>query len=303
MEMYTSLEEKRIDLYNSFKVEKKKSNYFIIGFVVAFLFIVIGVVTQFDIFSFIGILIGIVSGICLIIFQTKAYKYKTIFDNYIKDEFVDKVLSEHFEESHFSPKGHIPVQKVNSIGLVSKPDRFNGEDLITGKYKGINFAVSDLTLTQVIVVNNGKTTYTQYIDFFKGRWYVYKFPKNFRETIKIVESSNGVNTRGLKKYETEMIDFNKKFSIFSSDERFFYYLMNPYLIEKLLQLEKSHKGTIHYAFVDDELHIGINDSSNSLVVNFNKVINKESLSRFIEDIVLIKTIIDELRLYDDKFTK
>ena len=40
--------------------------------------------------------------------------------------------------------------------------------------------------------------------------------------------------------------------------------MNPFLIEKLLLLEQSHKGTILYSFIRNELHIGINDNSNSL---------------------------------------
>lgn len=301
MKVYEELEAKRKELYSEYIKDKKKGDILLISSLIAFLLPIFLIKVPIlgpilTISSIIGFIIGI-------IFQASAAKINTRFQDLVKNQFVSKILDEHFEHHQFEPKGSISPHKINSTGLVRKPDRFRGEDLITGAYKNVAFQVSDVVLTEVRVTSNGKSTTTQYIDYFKGRWYVYKFEKSFEHTIKIVENKYGTSIKGLKKYETEMIDFNKKFSIYSSDEQFFYYMMNPYLIEKLLELEGSHRGSIYYCIKDDELHIGVNDSSDSLIVNFKKEINEKSLERFIEDIVLIKTIIDEFRLYDIKFRK
>lgn len=299
MAIFQELENHRLNLYTQYKNEQKKGNFAIIGLVASAIFMFLTI--DLGIISTVMFICLIVSIIFTSVFYSKAAKIKKNFDTLVKDQFVQRIIDQHIPDASFHENNHIPINKINSAGLVKGPDRYRGEDLIIGKYRDVNFQVSDITLTEKRVVSNGKTTTVQYIDYFQGRWYIYKFDKNFNETIKITESGYGTTTRGLKKYETEMIEFNKKFTILSSDEHFFYYIMNPFLIEKLLLLEKSHRGHIHYCFMDDELHIGINDNSNSLQLDFRKPINEQSIKGFIEDIVLIKTIIDELRLYDVKF--
>lgn len=304
MKIYEELEQKRLTLFVDYeRIRKKRNLLFTIGIIC----LVIGIAPFlpgnggspiFVLITLVGMFFMILSGAN----SVKATKITKSFENIVKNEFVEKMLGEIFETSDYYPNAHIDLNKINSAELYKRPDRFNGEDLITGEVGGVRFQVSDITLTERREVHTKNGTTVTYVDYFKGRWYIYKFPKNFNETLKIMESRSGA-VRGLKKYETEMIEFNKKFSIFSSSEQFFFYLINPYLIEKLLLLEQSHRGTINYAFIDDELHIAINDNSDSLKVNFKVPITKESLRLFEEDLTLIKTIVAELRLYDVKFQK
>lgn len=301
MKIYEELEIKRKEMFTEYSALKKKySILFMIGFAVVAIGIIIHLSAEPGPFGmllfFAGMAVFLVGGA----FSAKAAKIEKSFTQIVKDQFVEKFLNETFEKSAYYPNDHININKIMESGLYKKPDRFSGEDLITGVAGGVAFQVSDITLTERHETRTKNGTTVTYIDYFKGRWYVYKFPKNFGETLKIMEARTG-GVRGLKKYETEMIDFNKKFSIFSSSEQFFFYLINPYLIEKLLLLEQSHRGTINYCFMDDELHIAINDNSDSLKVNFKAPISEDSLTTFIEDITLIKTIISELRLYDIKF--
>ena len=298
MAIYEELEQIRKESFDKYKHYQKIGNFASIGLVVS---IIILALLEESGFFIIGFILLIVSIVFMSINYGKASQCKKSFDKIIKDEFVDKMLKEHFDEASFDANSHVSIGKINSAGLTRQPDRYRGEDLIVGRYKGVGFQVSDIILTERRVVSTGRQTTVQYIDYFKGRWYVYKLEKKFNDVIKIFERGQAVNTRGLTKEETEMINFNKKFNIYASDKQFFFYIMNASMIEKLLLLENSHRGTIHYCFIGDELHIGINDNSDSLQVDFKKTISRDSLRRFTEDIVLIKTIVDELRLDDIKF--
>lgn len=298
MVKYEELESKRLELHAEYKKENNRAAMFIgigIFFIVLLLLFQDSDVTPiFFVLTIAFILTGLV-------FAGKAQTFKSKFNTFVKTELVDKLLSTYFEDYAFTENSVIPLENVNRAGLYQSPDRYNGEDLITGKYKNIEFKVSDVRMLEKHVVRTKNGTHVTYVPFFTGRWYIYKFPKKLEHTLKIVENRFGANTNGLKKYETEMIEFNKKFSIFASDQSFFYQLITPYMIERLLLLEKAHRGSIGYAFIGDELHIAINDNSNSLELSFNKVINQENIIHFIEDIKLIKDIIDELYLDDVKF--
>lgn len=296
MTKYEELESKRLELYNVYKTNNKKASYYVIGAVAAF---IIGFLVEAALLPF--IIIGIVLIVVAATYYNKASQVNNQFRTFVKTELVDKLLSSYFEKYDYIEKGHILVKEANNAGLMKSPDRHTGEDLITGEYKNIKFRVSDLKFEERQVVRTKNGTYVTYVPYFTGRWYVYKFPKKFEHTLKIVESKTGVNTRGLKKYETEMIEFNRKFNIYSSDQSFFYQLINPYMIERLLLLEQAHRGKINYAFIGDELHIAINDGSNSLELSFKKEINQANIIHFEDDIKLIKDIVDEFYLDDVKF--
>ena len=73
------------------------------------------------------------------------------------------------------------------------------------------------------------------------------------------------------------------------------------MIEKLMELEKLHRGSILYYYVGNELHIGVNDRRDYMELSIKTPINEESLKTFMSDIDLIPAIINELRLDSSKF--
>ena len=110
-----------------------------------------------------------------------------------------------------------------------------------------------------------------------------------------------MNRRNLVKIDTESIEFNKKFAIFASTQEYGFYHITSSMIEKLLELEKMHRGTILYHFEDNELHIGVNDHKDYMELKIKTPINPESLKDFKADMDLIAAIINELRLDSSKF--
>lgn len=296
MEKYQKIEKMRLEKLGEFK---KTRNIAIILFLSAILSLFIGIYLAFDLILFVVALIVIIG----IIFVGKAANFKSKYRDFVKNELIKELLNDQFEEVIYLPRQSIPISQINKVGLIRKPDRHSGEDYIKGKYKGVNFEISDIELKEERVTTdaNGNTTVT-YQTYFKGRWYIYRFSRTFEDVLKISEGRfAAVTTRGLKKLETESIEFNKKFRTFVSNPEFGFYHITPAVIHKLMELEKMHRGTIQFCIMSNELHIGVNDNYDYMEFPLNKPINEQSIKHFMADIDLIPAIINELRLDSQKY--
>lgn len=284
------LEKKRKDLFSQYS--KNIMIAVILSIVIIGLFIIL---LESEFFFVIFLLI------IPIFFVVKAQGLSNKFKETIKNELVHIVLSNKFEDVYYDRYQSIPQSRIDQTGLVKRPDRFSGEDYIKGTYKGVSFEVSDVTLRerQEHVDSKGHRTVT-YPVYFKGRWYIYKFPKTFKGTLKVCET-HPREARGLEKVETESIAFNKKFKLYASDKQYAFYHLTPIMMEKLLELEKLHRGSIYFYYTGNELHIGVNDSQDYMEIPFRKVIDEKALKAFEGDVDLIPAIINELKLTSDKF--
>jgi len=292
LERFESLRQKS---YQSYSKESKTATLLV---VVALVFGIIAFMTEMFI-----LVIAIIFLIAGMAYGAKAARHAHGFRIFVKGEMISTLLKEQFDEVSYQPNGTIPASTIVSTGMVKRPDRFNGEDYIKGKYKGVQFEVSDVDLKERVETRDSKgNVHVSYQTYFKGRWYIYKFERMFNEVLKISEGYNfQMNTRGLVKIDTESIEFNKKFSIFASTQEHGFYLITSTTIEKFLQLEKLHRGSILYYFAKNELHIGVNDRRDYMEFSLKKPINQETLKEFMADIDLIAAIINELRLDGSKF--
>ena len=73
--------------------------------------------------------------------------------------------------------------------------------------------------------------------------------------------------------------------------------------QKLLELERMFRGGLVIIFKHNNLYVLINDSHDSLEVSINKPVNGEQIERIRGEIILPASIINELRIDDDKFNK
>ena len=223
----------------------------------------------------------------------------------LKKDLVTTLLEEEFEGVVYDPKGYISVETIMSTRTVKKPDRFTGEDYIRGHYKGVQFEVSDVDLKERHVHRDSHgNTHVTYETYFKGRWYVYTFDKDFHKVLKIMESQSPMfSNQGLVKVETESIQFNKKFNVYASDLEFGFYHITPSMIEKLMTFEQMHRGSILYCFRNNELHIGVDDKKDYMEVSYRTPITKETLGGLLDQIELLPAVINEFRLDSSKFKK
>ncbi|MFU8793169.1 MAG: DUF3137 domain-containing protein [Acholeplasmataceae bacterium] len=295
-EKLRSIEARRVKLY---EVYKKENKFGLIAFGLMLLVLAIFIVTQ------VVILLGFVFVflITAIVFVGRAAVHASKFKDIIKTELITAMLEDQFEDVGYSHHQSIPIQTINATKMIKSPDRFSGEDYIKGRYKDVSFEVSDVDLKERVETRDSKgNRHVSYQTYFKGRWYIFKFGRKFDGTIKISEGSRWqMNTKGLIKMDTESIEFNKKFSIFASSQEYGFYQITPRILEKFMELEKLHRGSILYYFNEDELHIGVNDRRDYLELPLKKAVNQQALIDFKADIELIPAIINELKLDSDKF--
>ncbi len=293
---YGKYEAKRQEILSVYQKELKT------GILLAVLAVILAVVSFATEIGFL-----LVPAILLFVFATvffaKGAKHYQAFRHIVKSEIITALLKQSFEQVTYSPKSMISVQRINQTQMIRRPDRYSGEDLITGSYKDVSFEVSDIDLKQRVETRDSKgNVHVSYQTYFKGRWYIFKFERTFKETLKIGEGSSfNMNRKGLVKIDTESIEFNKKFSIFASNQEHGFYLITSSMIEKLLELEKMHRGSIHYCFMNNELHVGVNDNKDYLEISIKKPINEETIKSFMTDINMVPAIINELRLDSQKF--
>lgn len=254
-----------------------------------------------------NMLIGWLTVIFLIgfIFFAKAASMKRKFLKNYKQKLVGDLLEESYPGSIFSPNSGIPYQKIKETGMyLERADRYHTEDYITGTYKGVKFHVADVRMSERHVTHDSQGhTHVQYVQFFKGRWYVFDYEKDLNQTIKIKEARflKSMNTKGLEKIEVESIAFSKKFKMYTSDPQTVFYIMTPVIIEKFMEIERMHKGNICFAFINGELHIGVNDNKDYLEPKINKPVTKQVVNEIKGQIDIIGAVINEFKLDTAKF--
>lgn len=303
----------RQETYKKIEVKRKKIYRKVLALLISgLLCLLIGIVFAIlgltlddkflDVFLAIGLVLIIISIIILIIKDKKEKKFLADFKNIVVRDLGKDI----FEDFTYEAEKKIDKKVINNTGMVRRPDSYNGADLIKGSYKDIEFEVSDVNLEEVHSSSGPDgtlvtTTYT----ILKGRWYIYRFPKRFDGTIKIVEGKRNkkpYKTKGLTKVETESLEFNKKFNSFASDEKYFFYQITPLIMDRLIAFEKAHGGQVMMYFNENELHIGVNDKKDYFEIKLKTKITEKNISHFIDDITIIKDIMEEFRLVGDKFS-
>lgn len=302
---FSNLENKRVELHSKYvsycnkaKIWKKMIIVFFILFGLSGL---IGVLSMSGVGFFLAIpmMFGFgLSGTLTAKYTNKAQQINKEYESKIKSMFIEQLLSKHYENAVFLENNHINIAKVINSNLIRNPDEFKGEDYISGYYKDLEFEFSELTLVDVRKNKDNKTTRTVY---FQGFWLIINLPKKLDGEIIIIENNIGASIRHLDKIETEMIEFNNKFRSYSNNEQLFFNVINPYTIEKLLELESLHKGTILYSFKSNQLQIGVSTGLNVFKPDINLEITNDTISNLEEEVLFVKSIMDLLKLDDVKY--
>ncbi len=247
------------------------------------------------------------TGIGICITQLISSKSKEKFTIAFKKTFVLKSLKSVFTNLNYEPEKGIDESIIRNTQMMYMGDRYYSNDYIKAKYKNINIEQADVH----IVEKHERGKRTTWVTIFKGKWMTFDFNKNFKANIQV--SQNGfknskINNWGNKlKYKKVMMEdqsFNNQFMTYAQSEHEAFYILTPSLMEKIKNLANTIDGKILLCFVDNKLHVGIQNNKDSFEhsiftkINENKVIEKIS-----KDIKLITNFVDELDLDNDLFRK
>ena len=108
-----------------------------------------------------------------------------------------------------------------------------------------------------------------------------------------------------KKVSMESESFNQKFNVYAQNEHDAFYIITPSLMSRIEKLDELNKGKLLLCFIDNRLHIGINDNKDSFEPGsvFKEINEEETIKRIAADVEMITQFVDELNLDNELFKK
>ena len=281
-------EQRLMSDFSEYAAHKRKINRLIIICVISFIF------SCFIPFIFI-ISIIILIAIAILNSVHKNNGYYTI-DDY-KAYVIERAISSQVEELVYEPKFGLPQSVFKDINVIRNGNRYHTEDLVTGKFHGVYFVQSDLT----VEYHSDKKTIT----YFMGQWVTIQYPKKFMGTVTIIDDRfvYGVKRKELEKMELENPDFNKMFNVRASDMHLAYYLLTPQIMERLMYIRQNANGHVIVCFKDGMVHIGISNNKNSFEPNVNNVNLYADIQKFQYEFSLVSGLIEILKIDNNVYAE
>ena len=196
---------------------------------------------------------------------------------------------------------------IDEVGMIDTGDSFYSNDYISGEYKNIKFEQSDIHILEEQERSDGDGgTETVLVTTFCGRLIIFDFNKKFKANLQVSSNYFDVDTlpwgKKFSKVEMEDIEFNNKFFVYAESEHEAFYILTPHFMEKLKEIETKINAGIMFCFVDNKLHIAIDNNTDSFEYNVHKPINEKEIEEdIIKDIKIITDFADELNLDNDLF--
>lgn len=248
---------------------------------------------------FVGFLIVIfVAGIGYIFTSYLTTKERTAYYKAYKGYFVEQNLNKIFKNVIYDhAKGFTP-DIIRESSMMRLADRFYSNDLTLARYKNINFAQADVTITRVYTDDNGNTN--EY-PVFKGRYIMFEFPKKFEYRLEVIgkkfklyQVPGKAKEHKMEKIETESIDFNRNFRVFGDDDFESFYLLAPNVIAKIEDIAKRYNHKLLLGFYNNKLIVALDDNRDAFEPpKFKKPIDeKEELKKVNADIKVITDFVD-----------
>ena len=237
--------------------------------------------------------------VLLIIMAKKRSAYRAAYKAY----FSHRVLESLLKDYKYEHSSGISSGELSNTGMVRLGNRFHSEDYVSGRYKNVGFTQSDLLIQHEYTDSDGDTHTDTY---FRGQWLVFEFPRKFVAKLAVIGHGcrEVIYPRKMEKFATESTEFNKKFRVFMQDGVEMFYLLDPKMIEAIQALGEKYKGKISFLFVDQKLHIGLNNGADSFEPPrrlSGEIKEDDEINRLSEEFKTVFNLIDKLELSKNIF--
>lgn len=231
------------------------------------------------------------------------------FNDFYKKTIVLNAFKKIFTDIEYDIEKGISYDKIASTQMIDMGSNFHSNDYIKAKYKNINFEFSDVHITEVRAQSAADRGY-ETVTLFKGQWFIFDFNKNFKTNIQVCANNfRNANTNfsseiKFNKVHTEDMEFNNEFRIYAQNELDAFYILTPNTIEKIKELKRKSYGELLLCFIDNRLHVGLNNYKDLFEANILKKINfYDENNKIFSEIRIITEFIDTLGLDNNLFRK
>lgn len=265
---------------------------------------------RFNLMNLFPVFLGVaLSGLFYILISTV---YRREFRQKYKKVYVKTELQKVFQDLQYEPENGISSEHIVNVGMIKMGNQYRSEDYLSGTYKDVKFAQSDVVIQDREKWRDAKGNIREkYTTIFNGRYMVFEFNKDFSTMFFVIAKSfqsfdkqTLLFGRDLKKIEMEDEEFNKLFTIYGTDELEVYYVLTPQLMEKLKRLIQESKSQISFGFYNHHLEIAVNHVDDAFEYSlFGKWNEQKMKDKIQKDINIITQVVDELSLENTLFSK
>lgn len=222
------------------------------------------------------------------------------------------------QNMHYEPEGTIGEGEFSACKIFDHtPDRYSGEDLVTGTHGATAFRFSEVHAeyeTETTDADGDRKTTWHTI--FKGILFVADFNKHFGG-ITVVRPDNAERLFGFvgKKLQSlgasfggrgELIslddpEFEKHFVVNATDQVEARYILSTSLMHRIVEFKQRTDKGIALSFYDSQVYVAITSNKNhfeapSIFSPITTSLSVAQLQTYFEDLMLAIAIIDELDL-------
>lgn len=187
-------------------------------------------------------------------------KYKREKEQEYDEKVVKKAVSEIIPGAEFIRKDCIKPTTLFQYGIVPYFDTYQENGMIRYKRDGKEYSFSNIHLSYKRKDKDGNITYEP---IYKGQVYTAHYKTGLAGTVRIFatktiaviekETDTGYISKQKQetKIETENIQFNDNFDVYATDEQSAFFVLNPVVMEQLLEMKKNYEQVGVYINGDD----------------------------------------------------
>lgn len=179
-----------------------------------------------------------------------------------KNTQLGDIIREIFPNCTYEPDSFILPEEYKATEMLRMGSHYEGSDLLSGQTStGVPFRYCEIYTYDVTHDSKGSSSKTT---VFKGGLFTFDYPKHFE--YKIVAAPKGITKgqgfgkawfEGYKKVETESVEFNKAFTIYSNNMEEVFYIFTPQVMERFIQLNNKYKKGIIFGLKDGKINIAV----------------------------------------------
>jgi len=218
--------------------------------------------------------------------------------------FVDPSLA-------YNPDAFIPEETfIRGRMFAIKPDRYSGDDLVTGRLGLTEVAFSEVHAEYKTTTHTKHGTQTHWHTIFKGLLFLADFNKDFRGTTVVSpdlaerllgkwgQKLQGLNfLSDLQLVKLEDPEFEKLFVVHSQDQIEARYVLSTSLMERITRFRNKTQKDMSLSFVGSKVFVAIAHSEDMFEPRlFHTLIDFDTIRDYFDDIALAVGIVEDLNL-------
>lgn len=250
-------------------------------------------------------LFAIFGSVALWLFVLKALTRNYVSD--FKSKIIHRIVGFIAANLNYEKENYVSQVDFINCGIFrKKPDRYKGDDRVTGTIDSTGLEFSEIHAEYVTRDSKGRTNYHT---IFKGLFFIADFNKSFSGKTFILPDATewllgqfGSMLQSLNKGRGELIkledpEFEKLFVVYGDDQVEARYILSTSLMKRIVDFKNKSNKVLHISFVGSKIFIAISYSKDLFEPRiFQTLLDFKPVLEYYEDLELAIGIVEDLNL-------